>query len=201
MRKPRRKCKACKEWFHPAYSNIYWCSPDCGTKLALAKREEQRTKALAKASRKQLQQDKIKREEWRKRKAALKPIKHWIDLTQRAVNDLRRETCLANGDGCISCGTHDSMEWQAGHYRSTAAASHLRFEPDNIWLQCFQCNVHKSGNIEAYRSALVWRIGQVRVQQLENDNKPYRWTVEELERIRLSARAGLRNLKKLGEAA
>ncbi|EBO0021369.1 recombination protein NinG, partial [Salmonella enterica] len=22
---PRRKCKVCREWFHPAYSNVVWC--------------------------------------------------------------------------------------------------------------------------------------------------------------------------------
>ncbi|EDW0701283.1 recombination protein NinG, partial [Salmonella enterica subsp. enterica] len=21
---PRRKCKVCREWFHPAYSNVVW---------------------------------------------------------------------------------------------------------------------------------------------------------------------------------
>ncbi|EEC8287298.1 recombination protein NinG, partial [Escherichia coli] len=26
MAKPaRRKCKICKEWFHPAFSNQWWC--------------------------------------------------------------------------------------------------------------------------------------------------------------------------------
>ncbi|OSM83499.1 recombination protein NinG [Escherichia coli] len=35
MAKPaRRKCKICKEWFHPAFSNQWWCSPEHGTKLA-----------------------------------------------------------------------------------------------------------------------------------------------------------------------
>lgn len=31
----------------------------------------------------------------------IKPLKHWIDLTQRAVNDICRETELAEGLGCI----------------------------------------------------------------------------------------------------
>ncbi|HFD4541107.1 TPA: recombination protein NinG, partial [Enterobacter hormaechei] len=25
---PRRKCKVCNEWFHPAFSNQWWCSPE-----------------------------------------------------------------------------------------------------------------------------------------------------------------------------
>ncbi|MFG6003180.1 recombination protein NinG [Salmonella enterica subsp. enterica serovar Pomona] len=25
---PRRKCKVCREWFSPAYSNVVWCCPE-----------------------------------------------------------------------------------------------------------------------------------------------------------------------------
>ncbi|EJJ5441686.1 recombination protein NinG, partial [Escherichia coli] len=46
MAKPaRRKCKICKEWFHPAFSNQWWCSPEHGTKLALERRNKEREKA------------------------------------------------------------------------------------------------------------------------------------------------------------
>ncbi|EBY1564211.1 recombination protein NinG, partial [Salmonella enterica subsp. enterica serovar Heidelberg] len=33
----RRRCKneECREWFHPAFANQWWCSPECGTKIAL----------------------------------------------------------------------------------------------------------------------------------------------------------------------
>ncbi|EES1201434.1 recombination protein NinG, partial [Escherichia coli] len=37
MAKPaRRRCKndECREWFHPAFANQWWCSPECGTKIA-----------------------------------------------------------------------------------------------------------------------------------------------------------------------
>ncbi|EBR9916850.1 recombination protein NinG, partial [Salmonella enterica subsp. enterica serovar Richmond] len=55
-------------------------------------------------------------------------------------------------------------------------------------------------NIEAYRAALVERYGEAAVLALENNNTPHRWTVEELNEIRLAALADLRALKKL-EAA
>ncbi|EBF7935957.1 recombination protein NinG, partial [Salmonella enterica subsp. enterica serovar Uganda] len=100
----------------------------------------------------------------------------------------------------ISCGTKTAFAWHAGHYRTTAAAGHLRFTRFNIHLQCDVCNVYKSGNIEAYRTALVERYGEAAVLALENNNTPHRWTVEELKEIRLAALADLRALKKL-EAA
>lgn len=196
MKPARRKCKICKSWFHPAYPNVYWCSPEHGTQLGIQLREKERAKALEKKSRQQKEQHKKERAEWRERKAAVKPLRHWIDLTQRAVNDICRETDLAAGEGCISCGTRTAFTWHAGHYRTTAAAGHLRFTRININLQCDACNVHKSGNIEAYRAGLVKKYGESAVQDLENDNSTRRWTPEELKSIRLQALADLRALKR-----
>jgi hypothetical protein len=39
---------------------------------------------------------------WRKRKAAVKPLRHWEDMTQRVVNDYIRER--DHDLPCISCG-------------------------------------------------------------------------------------------------
>ncbi|WP_343529288.1 recombination protein NinG [Yokenella regensburgei] len=196
MKKPRRKCKICNEWFNPPYSNITWCCPEHGAELAIRIREKERAKALTKKDRQQKEQHKKECAIWRQRKDAVKPLKHWIDLTQRAVNDICRETALANGEGCISCGTKSAFAWHAGHYRTTAAAGHLRFNRININLQCDACNIHKSGNIEAYRIGLVKKHGKAAVQELENDNATRRWTPEELKSIRLEALAELRALKK-----
>lgn len=194
MKQPRRKCahKSCRQWFHPVRDGQVVCCFECASAVA----KQQTKKAREAAQREQRQQHKKERAIWRQRKDAVKPLKHWIDLTQRAVNDICRETALANGDGCISCGTKTAFAWHAGHYRTTAAAGHLRFTRININLQCDVCNVHKSGNIEAYRAALVERHGEPVVQELENNNTPHRWTVEELKTIRLEALADLRALKK-----
>jgi len=195
---PRRKCanQICREWFHPARDGQVVCCYECATAVG----KEQTKKAREASQRKELaHQRAIEKKEnaaWRKRKAAVKPLKHWVDLTQRAVNDICRETELAEGKGCISCGTKTAFAWHAGHYRTTAAAGHLRFTRINIHLQCDVCNVYKSGNIEAYRAALVERYGEELVLALESNNTPHRWTVEELEEIRLTALADLRTLKK-----
>lgn len=190
MRKPaRRKCKVCSAWFIPAYDNIRWCCPEHGAKFALLELEK-------KKERQRKARDKKERAEWRERKAAVKPLSHWISMTQRAYNDWRREYLLSRGYGCMSCGTKAAPVWHAGHYRTTAAAPQLRFTDNNVWLQCPSCNVHKSGNIEAYRAALVEEIGEAAVQELENNNKPHRYTREELDDTRAQSRANLRDLKK-----
>lgn len=190
MRKPsRRKCKICGTRFIPVFENQRWCCPEHGAEFALVELERKRAKQRAGIAKK-------KRAEWRERKAAVKPLSHWMNMTQRAFNDFRREMLLASGHGCISCGTHTAFSWHCGHYRTTAAAPQLRFTEDNTWLQCSSCNVHKSGNIEAYRVNLVALIGEERVLALENNNEIHRYTPGELSVIRADSRAKLRELKK-----
>lgn len=196
MRKPaRRKCKVCGEKFTPQYDNILWCCPAHGAIYALELRAKQKVKEAAKRIKDERRKEQESRRSHAERRRAVKPLSHWVQMTQHAVNDWRRTTLLAAGYGCISCGTKTAFAWHAGHYRTTAAAPQLRFNPDNIWLQCSACNVHKSGNIEAYRAALVELIGEERVQALESNNETHRYTREELDGIRADARAKLRAIK------
>lgn len=196
MRKPaRRKCKVCGEKFTPQYDNIRWCCPAHGAIYALELRAKQKVKEAAKRIKEQRRKEQESRRSHAERRRAVKPLSHWVQMTQRAVNDYRREFLLAAGHGCISCGTRTSPVWHAGHYRTTAAAPQLRYTDENIWLQCPSCNVHKSGSIEAYRKNLVPLIGEEKVQALESNNETHRYSREELDGIRSDARAKLRALK------
>ena len=146
------------------------------------------------AAREQRKRDKEARAKWRERKAEVKPLKHWEDLTQRVVNDYIRER--DRNLPCISCGTWTTVQWEAGHFRSRGKASHLRYHEDNIHAQCHHCNVHLSGNQQQYRINLIAKIGAERVEALENNNTPHRYTREELDAIRKRYRALLRELVK-----
>lgn len=193
MSKPaRRKCKVCSEWFHPAYANIRWCCPEHGAQYGLQQLDKKLTKQRA-------EKDKAERGEWRKRKAAVKPLRHWEDMTQRVVNDYIRER--DHELPCISCGTFTTVQWEAGHFRSRGKASHLRYFEDNINKQCHHCNVQLSGNQQQYRIHLIAKIGTERVEALENNNVPHRYTIEELEAIRKHYSALRRHLIKTREAA
>lgn len=86
------------------------------------------------------------------------------------------------GHGCISCDTKDpEIQYCAGHWRSRGASSALRFNPDNVFLQCnSRCNDKLSGNcIEAEKRILV-RIGAERLEVVKNHNEVKHWTREEL---------------------
>lgn len=142
---------------------------------------------------------KAERLAWRKRKADIKPLKHWEDLTQRAVNDYIRER--DKDLPCISCGTWQTVQWEAGHYRTRKSAPQIRYNEDNIAKQCHRCNVELSGNQQQYRINLVAKIGEQRVLALDHDNTIHRYTREELEALRAHYRALTRALIKQREAA
>lgn len=192
LKRAQRRCKICREKFTPAFENHRWCCPEHGAEFAMQELEKKREKqAQAKAKR--------ERAAWRKRKAAVKPLRHWEDMTQRVVNDYIRER--DHDLPCISCGRFDTVQWEAGHYRSRGKASHLRYNEDNIHKQCHHCNVQMSGNQQQYRIGLVEKIGAERVEALENNNTPHRYTIEELEGIRRHYSALRRALIKQREAA
>lgn len=122
MAKPaRRRCKndECREWFHPAFANQWWCSPECGTKIALERRSREREKAEKAAEKKRRREEQKQKDKLKIRKLALKPRSYWIKQAQQAVNAFIRER--DRDLPCISCGTLTSAQWDAGHYRTTAA--------------------------------------------------------------------------------
>jgi len=182
-----KKCRVCPEKFIPRNSLHICCSPSCAYKYASLQ-----------SARKKAESDKADRKAWNKRKSDLKPLSHWVNLTQRVFNDFIR---LRDGDVCISCGSTTATSYHAGHYRTTAAASQLRFNEDGCHSQCASCNTHQSGNIGPYRINLIAKIGPQRVEALENNNTPHRYTRDELERIRKRYRALIREMTKQQEQA
>lgn len=127
------------------------------------------------------------------RKLALKPRSYWIKQAQQAVNAFIRER--DRDLPCISCGTLTSAQWDAGHYRTTAAAPQLRFDERNIHKQCVVCNQHKSGNTVPYRVMLIERIGIAAVDEIESDHKRHRWTTEECKAIKAEYQQKLKDLR------
>jgi hypothetical protein len=127
-----------------------------------------------------------------KRKADVKPLSYWMKRAQSAVNAWIR---ASKGSQCISCGRYHDGQMHAGHYRSTAAAPEIRFEPDNIWPQCQPCNVHLSANIIRYRPALIAKIGLERVEWLEGLHEPKRYRREDYQAIEAEYKVKLKELK------
>ena len=175
-----RPCEVCERVFVPDRMGQIVCRPACA--MARVRQAKKADRASIKA-----------------RKEAIKTIPSLIREAQVAFNAWVRARDAA--EPCISCGTpppdlstlHAGRD--AGHYRSTGSASHLRFHPDNCHAQCVKCNQWGAGMAVDYRIRLLLRIGQARVDALESDNKPHKWGRDELIQIRDTYRAKLKELR------
>lgn len=85
---------------------------------------------------------------------------------------------------CISCGRHHKGQYHAGHYRTVGACGELRFEEFNCHKQCAPCNDHLSGNIVNYRINLIKKIGIEKVEWLEGNHEPKKYTIPEITGIK-----------------
>ena len=156
-----------------------FCGIDCAIASALADQDkirQRQEKKKAVAVRVQHKADKER----------IKKAGDYIKEAQAAVN--RYVRARDYGKPCISCGSMPEQKrggtMDAGHYRSRGAASHLRFNVFNISSQCVKCNRYNSGNAVDFRIELIKRIGPDRVDRLENDNDPRKFTIDYLKRIK-----------------
>lgn len=175
-----KKCRVCKSEFMPMNSLQFVCGISCGRQYASDKAAKE------------------ERKENRQRKEALKSRSQWMKEAQVAFNAYIRER--DHGLACISC-QNPPKKKNAGHYLSTGAAPELRFEEDNVHLQCEHCNSFLSGNQVRYRQNLINRIGEARVEWLEGPHKPKKYTIEQIRDMKKEYGKRARELKKSRESS
>lgn len=183
----QRSCayEGCGRPFWPVLSTQRVCSPPCAGRIAKAER---------------LKKEAADRAETKARKEALKTIADLIAEAQKEFNAWIRardadKPCICCGrkaTGVDGLGAHG---WDAGHYRSTGSASHLRFNENNCHRQLVLCNRYGAGRAVDYRIGLIARIGLAAVEALEADNSVKKWTRDELRAIRVTYKAKLKALK------
>lgn len=195
MRKPpRRKCTVCREWFHPVRAEQYVCSYECACVHGKAANDAAKAEKQRKEKKRRLEEERADRQRQAERRMAVKPLSYFIKQAQHAFNEFIR---YRDRDlPCISCGRHHDGQYHAGHFRTTGASPELRFDEDNCHKQCSACNNHLSGNLTAYRPALIAKIGQSRFDALMGPHALPKWTRDDYIRIRDEYRAKLRDLKK-----
>lgn len=200
MKLPRsRNCKICKTRFKPSTLYDWWCSKEHKEELITKLATEARQKRIQQQERQRKETTQQERRSLKIRKLAVQPRSYFIKQAQQAVNAYIRER--DKHLPCVSCGTLSAAQWDAGHYRTTAAAPQLRFDPRQIWKQCSVCNQHKSGNLVPYRAELIRRIGLAEVEIIEGNHDRHRWTIEECKAIKAEYQQKLKDLRQLGEAA
>ena len=166
--------------FTPYNSMIKHCSPDCAIEILKINQRKQYAKDASVY-----------------RKANKKKITIKMEA-QKAFNwYVRMRDYYAD---CASCGRRwDSTdEWDAGHYRATGNANHMRFRLDNCFKQCVYCNSPKGlgGNYVEYRKRLVIRFGEKHVYDLEHEQEIKPMSKHYLERVKKIFREKARRRKK-----
>ena len=182
-----KKCKQCGKEFIPFRSTAICCSYSCATQWVAARKEKLKK-----------QEAKIERQLTKERKEKLKTRNDWIKECQVAFNAYIKER--DKDKPCICCGkplgeSQVGGGFDAGHYRSVGSSPHLRFNEDNCHGQRKYCNNWRSGNAVDYRLGLIERIGIERVEALEADNEPKKWTIDELKEIKQKYKLKLKELK------
>jgi len=158
------RCKNCKEKFIPIRFNMKYCIE---------------TECLRAFS------DEIKQKMWKEKKirmkTELKTTQDWLKEAQTIFNKYIRER--DQGQLCISCNTIPKKK-NAGHYFSSGGHSNVRFDEDNVHLQCEHCNTYLSGNLLNYQIGIEKRIGGEKLIELQSRaHIEKRWTIEELKNI------------------
>ena len=158
------RCKNCKDQFEPVkFLQKYCFKPECVKVWVETENAKQWTKKKSQM------------------KADLTTLSDYLKLTQQVVNKYIR--LRDEGLNCISCDLPPKKK-NAGHYYSQGGHSAIRFDEDNIHLQCEHCNTFLSGNLLNYQIGIEKRIGGEKLMQLQakaHDVK--KWTKEELKEI------------------
>ncbi len=158
------RCRNCKEKFEPVRFNQKYCF----------------NKMCVDAW---VQEAKVK--DWKKTKAKMKAelmtLQDYIKLAQITFNKYIR--LRDKGNVCISCQKPPKKE-NAGHFYNANNHYNVRFDENNVHLQCEHCNTFLSGNLINYRENLLKKIGEGEFQLLEAEAKKTRkFTKEELKEI------------------
>ena len=158
------RCKNCKEKFEPIRFNHKYCLADNCIKAFVAEVKEKTWK-----------------ETKTRMKTELKTTQDWLKEAQVVFNRYIRKR--DQEQLCISCNTIPKKK-NAGHYFSSGGHSNVRFDEDNVHLQCEHCNTFLSGNLLNYQIGIEKRIGAERLLELHTKaHTEKRWSIEEIKEI------------------
>jgi len=178
------KNKHCKKKFEPKGDNQIVCSVDCTIEYIVQLREKKEKENHLKIYRKN-----------KKIKDSLKTLSQHKKELQILVNKFVQ--IRDRGKNCISCNRPDEgKKRDAGHFWSQGGNPSVRFDLDNIHVQCVRCNRDLHGNLLDYRPGLIKKIGRVRFEMLAHyRTQTIKFTIPEIILLKEEYKEKLRKLK------
>lgn len=158
------RCKNCKEKFEPLkFLQKYCLKPECVQVWIKIEHEKQWTKKKSQM------------------KSDLTTLSDCLKIAQQVFNKYIR--LRDDGLNCISCDLPPKKK-NAGHYFSQGGHSSVRFDEDNVHLQCEHCNTFLSGNLLNYQIGIEKRIGGERLLILHSKaHEVKKWNKNELKEL------------------
>jgi hypothetical protein len=172
-----RKCKYCKQSFEPsAFLQKNCFEPNCVTKWI----------------------NETKEKNWKRKKAKLKAelmtVQDYIKIAQQVFNKFIR--LRDAGENCISC-NKPALKENAGHFYNANNHWNVRFNEDNVHLQCEYCNTYLHGNLIEYRENLITKIGFYKFSILKHESeKTRKFTIQELKEMIACYKKKIKDLEK-----
>ncbi len=102
-------------------------------------------------------------------------VKSPLSKLKKQLWQLCREiTIKRDGSDCFTCPSKalEGSNRQLGHFISSSICStELRYDLNNLRIQCYSCNINKSGNWLAYENRLLKENGEDFVKELKARNE------------------------------
>jgi len=167
MKLGKRKCKNCGDVFQKERPLQSVCGFNCANELVKTKQKKDSATA------------------WKAKKARVKEsLKTLGDYKKDLQYYFNRWIRLTKEKVCISCDKNlEGTKYDASHYRSVGSNPSLRYEPDNVWNGCVRCNRDLHGNLIEYRKRLLIKIGKERLDFLEQEQPPKKYTIDEIKEL------------------
>jgi 5-methylcytosine-specific restriction endonuclease McrA len=158
------KCKICKKGYERQRQCQVVCSYECSLEYA----KQQQIKKARKA----------KTEFKRNDKSELKK------LAQQLINRYARlRDEKERGLKCCTCG-HDKGQFDGGHFLPTSTYPAIRYNTNQIHLQCKNCNRFNGGKPKEYREFMIKKYGINYIEKLEAQHRVSRnYTVEYYQKL------------------
>lgn len=158
------RCKNCKEKFEPIRFNQKYCL----NKMCVDAWVQEAKVKNWKKKKKKMQED-------------LETVQDLVKAAQLVFNKFIR--MRDKDELCISC-KQIPKKVNAGHFYNANNHWNVRFDEDNVHVQCERCNSYLSGNLIEYRQNLLTKIGLERFGQLEAKARVTRkFTKDELKEL------------------
>ncbi len=176
-----KSCKACGSIFPQYKSTEVVCSIKCA--VDYQKLPKQQEKIAKQAKKREAKEFNAFKENHKQKHKSL------TEYESEAKKEFQRWIRERDADQpCISCGNYNTDDWAGGHYHPAGIYSGVIFNELNCHKQCnSHCNKFLGGNLIEYRKHLSVKIGEdnlVKLEQLANDTRKYKWTREQLIEIK-----------------